>query len=481
MNEQEKKEIYAKRANLLVHMKEQRYRSLTKSQKERYYPIDVAYLGNSRRGNVSVFMHVEVIDGKLKFVFCDQKNIPICYFEEGKGMNNSLEYADKSLIDEIEQLCNDYFEKLQEVQKEPKEQDMNSLSFILNKLDEKDRERYNVKPDKVKEIKDKQISKQENKKENKEEKDETQKEEMSKLENLKGKVYPHEAVPLSQLVQEKTLCSLLKLKEKMEDRLPDGVTIEEIENGYLSRVNAGMLNEATKGSIGINLNDAFVIETKDGKVIPLPEGILEPMPKNENIIDQKGLFKAQDSSQKHAPQYKSMYKIVDPAIGSEEDYFITTFNTGVNQNGQPTEERRIGFTQAPKGQEKNQIEGAVTTELYKEPQRTKENLYVRESLRRYSKNEATEILKEHEEICQHRDDEEHFEGYNANKFELTVKMCMKNPEINEKLNDRDVRKLVSDYLSKNPEASSEEIQKSIVEETKDLRVLGDSGNAKRPM
>ena len=129
MNEAEKKEIYAKRANLLVDMKEQRYRSLTKSQRERYYPIDVAYLGNSKRGNVSIFMHVEVLDGKLKFVFCDQKSIPICYLEEGKGLNNSLEYADKSLIDEIEQLCNDYFEKL------PKEQDMNSLSFILNKLD----------------------------------------------------------------------------------------------------------------------------------------------------------------------------------------------------------------------------------------------------------------------------------------------------------------------------------------------------------
>lgn len=479
MNEAEKKEIYAKRANLLVDMKEQRYRSLTKSQRERYYPIDVAYLGNSKRGNVSIFMHVEVLDGKLKFVFCDQKSIPICYFEEGKGLNNSLEYADKSLIDEIEQLCNDYFEKL------PKEQDMNSLSFILNKLDEKDRERYNVKPDKVKEIKDKQISKQENKEEekeaNKEAKDEKNKEKITKLENLKGKVYPHEAVPLSQFVQEKPLYDLLKLKEKMENILPDGVTIEEIENGYLSRVDGGQLNEASKGTVSTNAEDAFVIETKDGKVIPLPEGILEPMYQNANVIDQKGLFTAQDSSQKHAPKYMSMYRIVDPAIGSEEDYFITTFNTGVNQNGQPTEERRIGFTQAPKGQAKNQIEGAVTTELYKEPQRTKENMYVRESLRRYSKNEATEILKQHEETCQHRDDEEHFEGYNASKLELTVKMCMENSEINEKLNERDVRKAVSDYLSKNPEASSEEIQKSIVEETKDLRVLGDSGNAKRPM
>ena len=119
---------YIEDANFMVAAKLNRYKRLSETMRDRTFFLDTALIRG--KAGEKYILYTELIEGKVKIVLCDSRNVPMAILLEGRDFQSSEEYAFKDMLDKAKDICEEFFAK------SPQEQDMSSLSYMKERLRE---------------------------------------------------------------------------------------------------------------------------------------------------------------------------------------------------------------------------------------------------------------------------------------------------------------------------------------------------------
>ena len=450
---------YIEDANFMVAAKLNRYKRLSETMRDRTFFLDTALIRG--KAGEKYILYTELIEGKVKIVLCDSRNVPMAILLEGRDFQSSEEYAFKDMLDKAKDICEEFFAK------SPQEQDMSSLSYMKERLREIGRF-SEVREDVVEKIQNKEEAKNPKKITVKEDEEKEKTEDENKVKNLKGKIHPYEAVSLKTIAQGYSLYDILQIEQTIGDKLPEGVSMEDVKNGWLTRVDTKELNKVLEQDIKGNVDrrrDDFVIQTASGQIIPFDEKLLRPVNLEPDRTDEEGININNDASITHGKAKAAMYEI--PGKNPTQKWYLSTsYVEGMEHSNV----RNIEFVQVNSANKgiKDQPENTVSTELLVvNPRRTYQNSQVRKSLEDKGNREVTNILENDKDLHQIGCDP---------KVEPFVKACENNDKIKQMFPDEghirglvnryargdissEAKKLVEEYFSANVDEKKEILEK----------------------
>lgn len=243
-----------------------------------------------------------------------------------------------------------------------------------------------------------------------------------KLENLKGEINI-DYVPktrLDQTINGYYLWDILQIEDKLQGRLPEGLSEKSFRNGYLTIIDSKQL-EAKDGKTR-PAEDTFAVCTYSGDIIELDEQVLEPQnlgTREERMIQENKRQRYADGNEVRKPDTyfdltrRSKWRIPNVASRfavNEEWYLGIDINRNYKEDGsRPTvgKIKEISFIQEPRETDKtysrDSAEARTRESLeYKleditEPPLSEKEQKQMEQLRKKDSNETISVRKEHRE------------------------------------------------------------------------------------
>lgn len=244
----------------------------------------------------------------------------------------------------------------------------------------------------------------------------------NKLENLKGEINI-DYVPktrLDQIINGYHLWDILQIEDKLQGRLPEGLSEKSFRNGYLTIIDSKQL-EAKDGKTR-PAADTFAVCTQSGDIIELDEQVLEPQnlgTREERMIQENKRQRYADGKEVRKPDEEfdltrtSKWKIpnADSRFAVNEEWYLgVDINRSYKEDGSRPmmgHIKEISFIQEPretdKTYSKDSAEARTRESLeYKlediaEPPLSEKEQKQMEQLRKKDSNEAISVRKEHRE------------------------------------------------------------------------------------